>query len=42
MSVIERSDWEDLKKLNVNELYKASPGAQANRPAPKEGENKAA
>ncbi|KAK0373524.1 THUMP domain-containing protein [Colletotrichum paranaense] len=42
MSVIERSDWEDLKKLNVNELYKASPGAQANRPAPKEGENEAA
>ncbi|KAK1638978.1 hypothetical protein BDP81DRAFT_392364 [Colletotrichum phormii] len=42
MSVIERSDWDDLKKLNVNELYKASPGAKANRPAPKEGEDKTA
>ncbi|EFQ31817.1 THUMP domain-containing protein [Colletotrichum graminicola] len=28
MSVIERSDWDGLKKLNVNELYKASPGAK--------------
>ncbi|TQN69124.1 TRNA acetyltransferase TAN1, partial [Colletotrichum shisoi] len=28
MSVIESSDWDGLKKLNVNELYKASPGAK--------------
>jgi len=28
MSVFERSDWDGLKKLNVNELYKASPGAK--------------
>ncbi|KAK1981873.1 THUMP domain-containing protein [Colletotrichum cereale] len=28
MSVIEGSDWDGLKKLNVNELYKASPGAK--------------
>ncbi|KAK1971822.1 THUMP domain-containing protein [Colletotrichum sublineola] len=29
MSVIESSDWDGLKKLNVNELYKASPGAKS-------------
>ncbi|OHF04362.1 THUMP domain-containing protein [Colletotrichum orchidophilum] len=40
MSVIERSDWDGLKKLNVNELYKASPGAKANCSAPKESEEK--
>ncbi|KAK2064047.1 THUMP domain-containing protein [Colletotrichum caudatum] len=28
ISVIESSDWDGLKKLNVNELYKASPGAK--------------
>ncbi|KAK2003080.1 THUMP domain-containing protein [Colletotrichum falcatum] len=28
MSVIESGDWDGLKKLNVNELYKASPGAK--------------
>ncbi|OLN94354.1 tRNA acetyltransferase TAN1 [Colletotrichum chlorophyti] len=33
MSVIEGSDWDGLKKLNVNELYKASPGAKPKAPA---------
>ncbi|GKT48415.1 tRNA dimethylallyltransferase [Colletotrichum spaethianum] len=35
MSVIESSDWDGLKKLNVNELYKASPGANPKDPATK-------
>ncbi|KZL81241.1 thump domain-containing protein [Colletotrichum incanum] len=35
MSVVESSDWDGLKKLNVNELYKASPGAKPNDPAAK-------
>lgn len=28
MSVIDGSDWDGLKKFNINELYKVSPGAK--------------
>ncbi|WQF78372.1 Putative THUMP domain-containing protein [Colletotrichum destructivum] len=42
MSVIESSDWDGLKKLNVNELYKASPGAKPKDVATKEPKEKAA
>ncbi|WYZ34361.1 hypothetical protein EsH8_I_000637 [Colletotrichum jinshuiense] len=38
MSVIEGSDWDGLKKLNVNELYKSSPGAKSDVPAVKGGD----
>ncbi|CCF45262.1 THUMP domain-containing protein [Colletotrichum higginsianum] len=41
-SVIESSDWDGLKKLNVNELYKASPGAKPKDAATKELKEKAA
>uniref|UniRef100_L2GI88 Pyruvate decarboxylase n=1 Tax=Colletotrichum fructicola (strain Nara gc5) TaxID=1213859 RepID=L2GI88_COLFN len=32
MSVINGSDWDGLKKLNINEMYKASPGAKGAKP----------
>lgn len=42
MSVINGSDWDGLKKLNINEMYKASPGAKGAKPksSPVETEKK--
>nr|XP_036579663.1 THUMP domain-containing protein [Colletotrichum truncatum]KAF6787272.1 THUMP domain-containing protein [Colletotrichum truncatum] len=38
IGVIEGSDWDGLKKLNINELYKASPGARSTKPDAKAAE----
>ncbi|KAF9869256.1 THUMP domain-containing protein [Colletotrichum karsti] len=41
MSVIDGSDWDGLKKLNINEMYKVSPGAKPKAPAAKAEEGQA-